>query len=39
LEHQGISYKEEDKMEEQEEFFSQNHKQLLNIAIWAKYLA
>jgi hypothetical protein len=26
-------------MEEQEGFFSQNHNQLLNIAIWAKYLA
>lgn len=26
-------------MTEQEEFFSPNHKQLLNIATWAKYLA
>ena len=26
-------------MKEQEEFFSQKHKQLLNIATWAKYLS
>lgn len=26
-------------MNEQEEFFSPNHKRLLNIATWAKYLA
>lgn len=26
-------------MEEQEDFFSPKHKQLLNIATWAKYLA
>ena len=26
-------------MTEQEEFFSPNHKRLLNIATWAKYLA
>ena len=26
-------------MDEQEEFFSPKHKQLLNIATWAKYLA
>lgn len=26
-------------MEEQEEFFSQNHDRLLSLAVWAKYLA
>jgi len=29
----------EEAMKEQEEFFSQKHKQLLNIATWAKYLS
>jgi len=29
----------EETMKEQEEFFSQKHKQLLNIATWAKYLS
>ena len=29
----------EEAMNEQEDFFSPQHKQLLNIAAWAKYLA
>jgi hypothetical protein len=31
--------KEEYNMSEQEDFFSPNHKRLLSIAVWAKYLA
>ncbi len=33
------AYQEEDKMDEQEKFLSANHKRLLRIATWAKYLA